>query len=207
MLTNRERKSRNRLVAGVGIWFAAVVVASASGWLKTLPALVVGSMILAGIAVPTAIYFASSGLQELAAKTGIRAITVFHGWRILAGVGFLWYASRGLMPAGFALKAGWGDIVAGAVALLVAAFWARPAGYLVAHAVGLADFVIAVGTGMATTLANQPSMHATVELPGVLIPLFGVGITATTHFVALNLLWKERRTMVASQERGPVMAA
>ena len=99
---------------------------------------------------------------------------------------------RGARPAGFGLKAGWGDVIAGVAGLAAEWFWPRRAGYAVANLIGLADFVVAVGTGMATTLADQPSMHAVTEIPGALIPLFGVGITATSQIVAMHLLWQER---------------
>ena len=79
----------------------------------------------------------------------------------------------------------------------MAAFWARPAGYWTAHAIGMADFVLAIATGMATTLADQPGMHAMAELPGALIPLFAVGLTASTHFVAFHLLLKQGRVHAA----------
>jgi hypothetical protein len=143
-------------------------------------------------------YFRSGGLQALAAKVGVGRLTAFQGWRIAAGFWFLWYASRGWIPAGFALKAGWGDIIAGVAGLLAAWFWARPAGYVAAHLIGLGDFVVAVGTGMAMSLADRAAMHANGELPGALIPLFGVGITATTEIVALHLVWKERRAAVGA---------
>jgi hypothetical protein len=204
MLTQQERSSRNKVVFTLGAWFAAVVLAALSGALKMLPAEARGALILAGIALPTLAYFRSQGLQQLAERVGIRRITAFHGWRIAAGLGFLWYLKQGLMPARFAGEAGWGDIIAGAAGLLVAWFWARPAGYLTAHLIGLADFVVAVSTGMAMTRANPQLMHAAFELPGALIPLFGVGVTCTTHFVALHLLRKEARGRVSFQSQSPV---
>jgi hypothetical protein len=169
------------------------VTLSVNGALKRWPPMLLGTLILLWIAIPTVSYFRSSGLQQLASRIGLRAITAFHGWRILAGIWFVWYAAHGLLAANFALKAGWGDIVAGLAGLAVAAFWARSSGYWSAHVIGLADFVLAVGTGMATTLSDQPGMHAMAELPGALIPLFAVGLTASTHFVAFHLLWKQQR--------------
>jgi hypothetical protein len=193
MLNKVERTSLMAASLVIGTWFLALVALSLSGLLKIWPPMLLGTLILLWIAIPTVSYFRSSGLQQLASRLGLRAITAFHGWRILAGIWFVWYAAHGLIPSDFALKAGWGDIVAGLAGLMVAAFWARPSGYWTAHVIGLADFVLAVGTGMATMLIDQPGMHVMAELPGALIPLFAVGLTASTHFIAFHLLWKQHR--------------
>jgi hypothetical protein len=193
MLTTSERTSRNAVLATVAVWGAAVVAASASGLLRRLPGPVFGALILTGIAVPTVVYLRSVRLQKLAAKIGVARLTAFQGWRIIAGIWFVWMVQRGALPAGFGLKAGWGDVIAGVAGLAAAWLWPRRAGYALANVIGLGDFVVAVGTGMATTLADQASMHANSELPGALIPLFGVGITATSQIIAMHLLWKERR--------------
>lgn len=193
MLTENERSSRNAVLATVAIWGAAVVAASVSGLLGRLPAQALGALILTGIAAPTVVYLRSGRLQKLAAMVGVARLTAFQGWRIIAGIWFVWMVERGALPTGFGLKAGWGDVIAGAAGLAGAWFWPRSEGYFVANLIGLADFVVAVGTGMATTLGDKASMHAMSELPGALIPLFGVGITATTQIVAMHLLATQRQ--------------
>jgi hypothetical protein len=198
MLTENERMSRNSVLATVAVWGAAVVAASVSGLLRRLPGPAYGALILSGIAVPTVVYLRSGRLQELAAKVGVRRLTAFQGWRIIAGFWFVWMVQRGALPAGFGLKAGWGDVIAGVAGLAAVWVWPGPAAYAAANLIGLADFVVAVGTGMATTLADPASMHANSELPGALIPLFGVGITATSQVVALHLLTKQRHQAVGS---------
>jgi hypothetical protein len=55
---------------------------------------------------------------------------------------------------------------------------------------------LVIGTWFLTLVAlltDQPGMHVMAELPGALIPLFAVGLTASTHFVAFHLLWKQHR--------------
>jgi hypothetical protein len=56
------------------------------------------------------------------------------------------------------------------------------------HRFGFADFVVAVGTGLIYTILNDPRMATIRELPMVLIPLFGVGISGASHLIAFDLM-------------------
>lgn len=47
---------------------------------------------------------------------------------------------------------------------------------------------MAVGTGLVFTLLNDSRMATIRELPMVLIPLFGVGISGASHLIAFSLL-------------------
>ncbi len=60
--------------------------------------------------------------------------------------------------------------------------------------VQMLDFIVVVGTGVTFTLLEVPLMKNLVELPVVLIPPYGVGISGATHIFAFALLWKQRQT-------------
>lgn len=98
-----------------------------------------------------------------------------------------------LLPQVFVERAAWGDLIVGLVAPLVV--WLKPSrwAYGVFHALGLADLVTAIGTAIVLTLASTSAMQHIGDFPVALVPLFGVGITATTHVMAFHLLGRSAR--------------
>jgi hypothetical protein len=92
------------------------------------------------------------------------------------------------LPDLFVRNAAWGDLIAGTLALALAFLPASRSGYWTFHLFGFADFVLAVGTGLMFTLADDPRMAPIITLPVALIPLFGVGISGATHLMAFDLL-------------------
>lgn len=179
------------IAAAVAIWGFGVAIASASGALGEvtrgfMPAFAL--LVAAGIALPTALYFALPGVRRAVDAIGLRRLTLFHAWRIPAGALFLYYGLTGQLPLIFAVVAGVGDILAGVGA---ATLLARPATFerlRRIHLFGFADFITAVGTGLTFTLLGNPLMATLTTLPMALIPLFGVGLSGATHIVALNAL-------------------
>lgn len=180
-------------------WGVGVTLAAGSGLLGRLWMPAVALLVAAGIIIPTLIYVASPALQRLARAVGLRAITAFHIWRIPAALLFVWYGAAGALPPLFWILAGVGDLIAGAWALMVVR---RPGATLAHHQAmhrfGSADFLVAVGTGLAYTLLLDPRMALITTLPMALIPLFGVGISGTTHIIAFHLIRTE-----ASRAAGP----
>jgi hypothetical protein len=184
------------LVAATVVWGMAVVVASASGALgamveKAMPAYAV--LVAVGIAVPTALYFGSAPVRRAIDAIGLRRLTLFHVWRIPAGLLFLWYAYTGGLPLTFALLAGVGDVVAGIAAATLIGQEATQQRLRRIHLFGAADFVVAVGTGLAFTLLGDPLMATLTTLPMALIPLFGVGLSGASHIVVLFRLARPMR--------------
>ncbi|TQF84489.1 permease [Elioraea sp. Yellowstone] len=178
----------------VAIWAAGVVVAAHTGVLARAWPPSIAALVAAGIAVPTILHLALAPLRALARTIGLRVITAFHVWRIPAAMLFFWYGLEGALPPAFWLLAGIGDAIAGAWALrVVTRPDARLADYRAMHRFGLADFAVAVGTGLAFTLLLDPRMAPIAHLPLALIPLFGVGLSGATHIVAFDLIREGRR--------------
>jgi hypothetical protein len=180
------------LVPTAGIaWLIAVVWASLSGALGALadafmPAY--AALVAAGIATPVIAYFVVPAVRRAIDAIGLRWLTLMHVWRVPAALVFFWYGVCGELPPLFWVLAGVGDFVAGCFA---ATLWWRPVtpGRLFRiHLFGFADFVVAVGTGLAFTLIGDPRMALLTTLPMALIPLFGVGLSGASHIVALHAL-------------------
>jgi|JRHI01.1.fsa_nt_gi hypothetical protein len=117
------------------------------------------------------------------------------------GAMFLALWLQGRMPGEFALPAGTGDVIVGVTAPIVA--WlnatrspAAPAATLVWNVFGIADLVVAVGTGFLTSpspyqmLAFDRPNELIAQHPFVLVPIFFVPLSIILHGLSL---WKLRR--------------
>ena len=85
-----------------------------------------------------------------------RVLTALQMWRVIGFVFLLLEAHR-LLPAIFAYPAGFGDILIGATASLVAWKLAKPryrSGFAAWQFLGIADLVLAVGTGTLSRLVE-----------------------------------------------------
>ncbi len=184
---------RRRLPAILGLWAGGVAILGGLGAFAALPTAAIGVLAIAGIAAPVALYAARPGLRAHLAGLGLRGLTAFHLWRIGAAALFFEAGAEGRLPEIFVRHAAWGDLLAGLLVLPVLLLPERGrAKYWAFHTIGFADFLLAVGTGIALTLLGDPKMAAIAELPLVLIPLFGVGVSGASHIVAFHLLATRR---------------
>lgn len=196
-----ERQARRitlGLAAVVLVWGAAVVLGATTGFFAGLYMPMIGVIVAATIIVPTLIYRASPKLQAYAVRVGQAPILLFHTWRIPAALAFFWYGLNGELPTVFWVLAGAGDFIAGSYAAYLMLQPPAARRYLSFHVFGLADFVVAVGTGLTFTLLQDPRMAPIATLPLALIPLWGVGISGVTHLIAFDML---RRGVGASGDR------
>jgi hypothetical protein len=199
-MTDHSHDTRND-TAGTGLyvaialalWAGGVALAAAAGWLTLVPTRTVAPLVVLGIAAPVLVYVLSPGLRAWLAAVGLRRLTALHVWRIGAAAVFFAYGAQGALPETFVANAGWGDLIAGLLALAVV-LWRRAGtrAYLAVHLFGFADFVLAVGTGLSFTLMGDPLMDTIRTFPLALIPLFGVGVSGAVHIVAFHLLWQAR---------------
>jgi hypothetical protein len=125
-------------------------------------------------------------------------VQVYRG----AGAIFLLLFGIGLLPGVFALPAGFGDVTVGFLALLVAAVVSG--GAKSSHAAimgwnlfGIADLVVAVGTGFLSSpgrlqLLSPGAPNVLVGLfPLVLIPIYAVPLSIVLHLASLTKLARE----------------
>jgi len=189
-----------RLAATIfGLWLATVAVAGYVGLLFQLPPLAFPPLVAISIAVPIGLYFTLPDLRRFLRRIGLRAVTAFHVWRVGAALVFFWYGAEGLLPGRFVANAGWGDLLAGVLAGIVVLLPFRRGFYAAAHLFGFLDFILAVGTGATLVLLGVPEMANIAAFPVVLIPLFGVGVSALAHIVAFDLLLRPAALAPKSQ--------
>jgi hypothetical protein len=176
------------LFAVLAAWGLTVAALAAAGFYRSLYPPVIGPIIVMGVAAPVAAYASLAGFRRYVAAIGLRPLTAFHVWRIPAALLFFWYGAHDLLPPAFVRDAGWGDLIAGLMALGVTLLPESRGRYLAFHLFGLADLVVALATGLTLTLLGDPRMGGIATLPVALIPLFGVGFTGARHLLAFDLL-------------------
>lgn len=186
----KRRKSRGTRILLVALiaWGLAVAVAAEAGIFRAVYPLLLAPIIALGVVVPVIVYALSDGFRTYIEAIGLRPLTAFHIWRIPAALLFFWYGAHDLLPEAFVRNAGWGDLIAGLLALGVILLPESRNRYLAFHIFGFADFVVAVGTGLTLFLLNDPRMSAIATLPMALIPLYGAGISGASHIMAFDLL-------------------
>jgi hypothetical protein len=163
-----------------------------------IPWFVVTSLAIALLAIRR-----SASLRTALAAVPLPTLHALQVWRIF-GVVFIVQQAQGLLPAGFGLPAGWGDLVVGltaaplALALerrlrrahVLAAFW---------NVFGLLDLVVAIGTGTGVLVAllglgpRVPAAAAMAAFPMFLVPAFAVPMSTLIHVLALAALRRETR--------------
>ena len=178
------------------LWGGLVALAAAAGLTQAIPTLLVPLPIVVALATPLLLYARSERLQAIVAAEDLRWLTLFHAWRIPAGLAFLWYGAQGDLPALFSTLAGWGDVAAGVLAILAVLVLpqlrrGQRAGYLAVHTFGMLDFAVAVGTGFVFSVLGNPLMGAVQALPLVLIVFFGVPVTGAIGLMTLHRLVRD----------------
>jgi hypothetical protein len=119
------------------------------------------------------------------------------------GVIFVLLLASGKLPGVFAVPAGFGDVLVGITAPLVALLYAWEAKYRVAlvrawNAFGLMDLSVAVGTGFLSSqsplqlLAFDAPNKLISAFPMVMIPVFAVPLAILLHLASLIKLQQTR---------------
>jgi hypothetical protein len=186
------RVPRAVVVAAVS-WLALALLAGATGFLARLPFPGPQLIILALIAATLVAATSMPALRAWIATLSLRVLIGINMVRFI-GITFLVLAARGELAPVFADRAGWGDIAAAVLALvLVAAGEPRTRlhrGLTHAwNAFGLLDLVVAVATATAVTLRGAvPGIGPVVSFPLVIVPTFIVPILVATHVVIFRRL-------------------
>ena len=182
------------VVRGVIIaWATLVATLSAAGAFVAFPLPFFAGLVALLLVLAISSYVLIRDLRDGVERFGLRRLTAIHVWRIPAALAFFHYGAEGLLPPTFVALAGWGDMLAGVLALAVVLFLPHNRrAYWIVHVVGMADFALAVGTGLAFSLLMDPRMETIALFPMALIPLFGVTLSGATHVAAFDLLRRGR---------------
>jgi hypothetical protein len=211
MSRSQQDSSANlALAAIVAVWGAAAALIGSAGGFATpagqpplaLLAAVVGPLFVFAVA-----YWSSGSFRQFVRSGDPLFLTNLQSWRILGGM-FLVLMWFGMLPAVFAVPAGWGDLAIGAAAPFVARAAAWRGLYrtgqlfILFQVLGLVDLVVAVGSGAAVGmlgLADGASTASMGRLPLSLIPTYAVPLFAILHFAAIAQY--RERTRVAAEPR------
>jgi hypothetical protein len=186
-------KNYGKLTAAlIAAWFTFALSASALHLFKNQSnsvGVAVGLAALVPIAVFSLWFAASDGFRKFALSLNPRTLTYVQSLRVI-GVVFVILEARGVLPAIFALPAGYGDIVIGATASFVAWKLANPShrgSFILWQVLGIADLVNAVGLGTTARLISPlgTPMVAMTVLPLSLIPTFLVPLFLIFHIICI----------------------
>ncbi len=199
-------KSYGKLTVGLVVaWFIFALSASALHWFRN-DAQRVGLGVAAAALIPLvvfAVWFgASEPFRRFTLSLNPRILTFAQTWRLL-GIVFVVLEARNLLPAVFALPAGYGDIFIGATAGLVAWKLATPhhrASFIVWQLLGMLDLVTAVSLGTTARLIDVggPTMLPMTVLPLSLVPTFLVPLFFIFHVISVAQARKWGTTSVRS---------
>jgi len=186
-------------------WFVAAFLAAAAHLFENGSAqfgLGVAVASLAPLIVFSLWFAVSEGFRNFALSLNPKILTSVQVWRIV-GFTFFLLQARNVLPAIFALPAGYGDMFIGATAGFAAWKLAEPAhrnSFIFWQALGILDLITAVSLGTTAGLLDPhgPSMAAMTVLPLSLIPTFLVPLFMMLHLICIA---QARSWKVASQAR------
>ncbi|HEV2784002.1 MAG TPA: hypothetical protein VGX25_31830 [Actinophytocola sp.] len=180
----------------VAAWFAAAyLLADAGAFVGTAdePPWRIGLAILVPIGAAGLALWLSPTARTWARSLDLQLLITMQAWRY-GGFAFIALWAAGLLPAGFALPAGLGDIAIATAAPFVARHTAAHGPTRVFYAwtaLGILDLVVAVTLGILNSpgpfglLAGDPTTAVVDTFPVALIPAFGVPLMIVLHLLSL----------------------
>jgi|KBSMisStaDraftv2_1062788.scaffolds.fasta_scaffold02356_4 hypothetical protein len=190
----------------IAAWFVFALSASALHVFVNPSQQIALSVALAA-GIPLIVFFAwlaaSQNLRKFALSLNPRVLTSWQTVRLL-GVVFVILEGMQLLPARFALSAGYGDIFIGATAWFAATRLAKPANralFILWQTLGIFDLVSAVALGITAQFVHSPgpSMYLMTVLPLSLIPTFLVPLFMMFHVISIAQASQWREPAPASQ--------
>ncbi len=195
----------------IGAWFVFAVGASAMQLFKNDSERIGLAVAIAAGApiVVFAVWFAASrAFREFALSLNPRVLTALQVWRIVGFVFVLLEAHR-MLPAMFALPAGYGDMFIGTTASLVAWRLADPkhrGAFISWQLLGILDLVVAVGLETTARLVGPQdvSMLPMTVLPLSIVPTFLVPLFLIFHVICIAQArkWDAAKIAVPSGQLG-----
>jgi len=187
-------RSAKLTVAGLlGLWIGLAAAAGGAGWLAIARPFPVMGIFVAAPLLAAAIAAAWPAVRQAMLSLPLPLMVGLNIGRV-AGVLFLLLAAEGRLSGPFPYSAGWGDIIAGALALPILWLMQENDRHTTAihlwNAFGMADLVVAIGLGV-TSAANSPlgifrdgaGSEAMQHLPWSFVPTVLVPLYMILHAV------------------------
>ena len=202
------RASIRPLVLATCAWLALAIVVGATGVAAHARPLV-PLMIVCPVVAWIVVYRRSPTWRARIDAVSLPWLIGLHAMRAPIGLGLLLAYQRGMLPAAFAVKAGWGDLAVGlgAIAAALAARTAPPPRWLIGwNLLGAIDIAVAVGTAQYLfVVEREPLLTAGApHLPFILLPGFIVPLVIATHVAIAARL---RRAAAPAPQRLPSLTS
>ena len=185
-------------IVAVTLWFVAAFFAGLAGYINEpgVPPVVLGSFIVVPIIGFIAAYLISDSFRAFTHNINLTLLVGSHLWRFV-GIGFVIGWLKGTLPAGFAVLAGFCDIIAAAGALILIPMIRKGTAtrglLLTWNIFGLLDLLYAVISGILYSnssfgiLSRGVTTKPMATFPVSMIPSFFVPL-----FILLHLLTFKR---------------
>jgi hypothetical protein len=175
-----------RVFVALVLWFSVLLGLGVGGVLHRLPPFVVPLGLIGSTATLVLIHRRSGRLRAWASTLDVRMLVGYHILRAPIGLWFLIAYQRGELPGELALRAGWGDIVTGLLAVAM-----LPLGLVRArdrkllwtwNLFGTLDIAMVVLTAQKLILFDRSAaLRDAIGYPFVLLPWLVVPLVLVTH--------------------------
>lgn len=185
MTESSATQARATLWPTLFAWLVTVVMLAAAGVFRALPPLAI-PLVVIGANAALARAYRGPWRRSIAAIPSSWVLS-FQAVRAPIGLAFLYFGSRSILPERWAAHAGWGDLVVGVFALVLAIAGSTAGSWRRArwafNALGLIDMVtVVVHAQLVAVLEKDPRfMSVAPALPFAVIPYFVVPLVFATH--------------------------
>ncbi|MBL8682085.1 MAG: hypothetical protein JNK05_23155 [Myxococcales bacterium] len=171
----------------VAVWAAAVVVAGALGAFVGIAPPVIPAVVLGANALLVGGYRSSERFRAAVDGIDTRWLLWFQALRAPIGASFVYYGALRVLPERWASHAGWGDLVVGVGAAVLALSAGESSRARVTRTawgvLGLVDILTVVVHAQYVALVERDARFVAMvgRLPFIVIPMFIVPLVFATH--------------------------
>jgi len=176
-------------------WLCAVAFVGLGRVYDSAPPQAIGVTIAGGTLLLLALSRFNTNFRNILDSMTTERLICLHSIRAPIGAAFLVMANEGLLPELFANRAGYGDMLTAISGVFAVVFCSamknqklKTTVYIVWNTIGLADLLIAVGTGIYLAMKIPDSMIWIARLPLLLVTTFVLPILFASHIIMLRRL-------------------
>lgn len=189
-LPRKERNVQWYLYALIGLWFSLAMIPAVSG---TIDFLILGPFAALPIILGSALTFYGP-IKNLIRHIPTHRLVFIQFYRVAGGIFLYHYYVDDLLTRGFAINAGYGDVITGLLAIPVGwMIWRKTRGHMLALILwsifGIGDLIVAPASAF---IYGGDGLE---NFPISIIPLFfGPPFGILIHTVTLRNFWLQRQS-------------